>query len=107
MAGPAPDFAPLSNFCFDCNNPLTGLPGKVIYSGDPGLPKGGNIFPANHTDFAPRVNFAWVPFGDQKTVIRAGYDMIYTDALNAANYSGDGLGGSMPGWFDSTDWGGS
>jgi hypothetical protein len=97
----------MSNFCLGCLNPLTGLKGQVIYSGDPGLPKGGNIFPANHTDFAPRVNFSWVPFGDQKTVIRGGYDVIYTDIINATNFSGQAVGGSMPGWWDPTYWGGS
>jgi len=93
-----------SNFCLNCPNPLTGLNGKVIYSGDPELPKGSAVLPRNYTDFAPRVNFSWAPFGDQKTVIRGGYNMIYTDALNAMNWPGWGIGGSLPGWFVSTDW---
>jgi hypothetical protein len=29
---------PMSNFCLSCPNPLTGLPGEVVYSGSPQLP---------------------------------------------------------------------
>jgi hypothetical protein len=97
---------PASDFCYSCTNDLTGLPGKVTYSGDPQLPKGGDIFPANHTDFAPRVNFSWAPFGGQKTVIRGGYDMFYSDVVNATNYPGEGPG-YQPGWFWNTTWSGS
>jgi hypothetical protein len=39
-----------ANFCFTCQNPLTGLPGEVTY-----YP--GNILPANKGDFGPRINF--------------------------------------------------
>jgi hypothetical protein len=97
---------PASRFCFTCTNDLTGLSGKVIYTGDPQLPKGGDVFPANHTDFAPRVNFSWAPFGGQQTVIRGGYDMFYSDAVNATNYPGEGPG-YQPGWFANTTWSGS
>jgi hypothetical protein len=97
---------PLSNFCLECPNPTTGLKGKVIYEGDPQLPQGHDIFPANKNDFAPRVNFAWSPFKDQKTVVRGGYDIFYSDAVNAVNYPGEGVG-LAPGWFYSTGWNGS
>jgi hypothetical protein len=94
-------YYPMGNFCFTCLNPVTGLKGQNIYEGDPGFPKG-DILPANHTSFAPRFNFAWSPSALRKTVIRGGYDIFYSDAIenvnapgqSAANGAGWGLSGS-------------
>jgi hypothetical protein len=97
---------PLSNFCLQCPNPSTGLNGEVIYEGDPEFPKGHDILPSNKTSFAPRLNFAWAPFHGQKTVIRGGYDIFYSDVVNGSNYPGE-AGGLSPGWFYITNWNGS
>jgi hypothetical protein len=94
-------YYPMGNFCFTCLNPLTGLKGQNIYEGDPGFPKG-DILPANHTSIAPRFNFSWSPFTNRKTVIRGGYDIFYSDAIeninapgqSVVNGAGWGLGGS-------------
>ena len=96
---------PMSNFCDNCPNPTTGLPGEVVYSGDAGItPYGHDMFPANKTDFAPRFNIAWTPFHDnKKTVVRAGYDMFYSDAANAVNYPGESDTGA-PGWAYYSSW---
>jgi hypothetical protein len=93
-------YYPMSNFCFTCVNPLTGLPGQNIYEGDPGFPKG-DVFPANHTDFAPRFNFSWAP--NRKTVIRGGYDIFYTDAVEALNAPGQSVVNGA-GWGQSAAW---
>jgi hypothetical protein len=95
-------YYPMSNFCFTCLNPLTGLPGENIYEGSPGFPNG-DIFPANHTDFAPRVNFAWSPSALRKTVIRGGYDIFYTDAIENLNAPGQSVVNGA-GWGQSAAW---
>jgi hypothetical protein len=82
---------PMSNFCLDCVDPQSGLPGSMIYSGSPRLPVGASIYPANKKDFGPRLNFSWSPTRDRKTVVRGGYDMIYTNATNALNNDGQGV----------------
>jgi len=97
---------PMSNFCLSCTDPASGLKGQVIYSGSPQLPTGSNIFPANKKDFAPRINFSWNPRGDHKTVIRAGYDMYYTNATNALNNDGQGVAPG-PLWQTFNYWEGS
>jgi hypothetical protein len=97
---------PMSNFCLSCTDSASGLPGMLIYSGSPQLPTGSNIFPANKKDFAPRFSFAWSPGRDKKTVLRAGYDLIYTNATNALNNDGQGVAPG-PLWQTFNYWEGS
>lgn len=97
---------PMTNFCLGCPNSVTGLPGMLLYEGDPGLPTGGTIAPANKDDFAPRINFSWSPFSDRKTIIRGGYDLIYTNAFDSINAPGQSSN-NMPGWAQAYLWNGS
>ena len=54
-------------------NPIAPI-GAVFY-GDPGVERGG--IPVSYTHFSPRIGFAWDPFGDSKTSIRAAAGIFY------------------------------
>jgi hypothetical protein len=98
---------PESNFCLDCLNAATGLPGEMVYEGRSSLiPKDGAIAPAHLADLAPRFGFAWNPSKDKKTVIRGSYSLMYTNAINAINNIGQGI---QPGaqWQSFSNWTGS
>jgi hypothetical protein len=88
---------PMSNFCLSCANPLTGLKGEMVYWGDPEFPNGHDMAPANKNSIGPRLNFAWTPTKDRKTVIRGGFDIMYTNASNSFNNVGQGIA-SGPQW---------
>ncbi len=99
--------APESNFCLGCRNSVTGLLGKTIYEGDPEWPgHGRDIAPANKNSIGPRINFAWTPFGNNRTVIRGGYDIIYSNAFATINSPGQSAA-NAPGWNQEYDWSGS
>jgi hypothetical protein len=59
-----------------------GAPSMIISPGSVGL--GNNIQGQSKKTFAPRLGFAYRPFGNDKTVIRAGYGIFYS--LQSGNY---------------------
>ncbi|PYS51449.1 MAG: TonB-dependent receptor [Acidobacteria bacterium] len=50
-------------------------PVGALFFGDPGVERGG--IPTSYAHFSPRLGFAWDPFGDGKTSIRAAWGMFY------------------------------
>lgn len=54
----------------------------LVFPGDPGVPEGGSN--PEWKNFSPRIGFAWVPFGDTKMSVRAGYGIFYDSAPMSA-----------------------
>jgi hypothetical protein len=59
-----------------------GLTGFVALASDYGLPK--SLVNTNYDNFAPRIGFAWRPFGNNRTVVRSGYGVFYTGSRLSA-----------------------
>ncbi len=55
-------------------------PVGMVFPGDPGVPR--NIVPPDRNNFAPRVGFAWTPFGNNRTSVRGAYGVFY-ETINA------------------------
>jgi Carboxypeptidase regulatory-like domain len=52
----------------------------------------GSIYQGNHHDFAPRLGLAWDLSGHKTTVLRAGYNIIYSSMIPMQAFTGIGGG---------------
>lgn len=69
-------------------------PMGLLFPGDAGVPD--TIAPIFKGDFAPRVGFAWDPFGNSRTVIRSAYGIFYDELLNGVGMPMRGASSTLP-----------
>jgi hypothetical protein len=69
----------LSNFHYTYN-----AAGEIVINTAPTL--GGAAYQSNPHDFAPRLGFAWDPFGNGKTAIRGGIGIFYDQDLQSPRF---------------------
>jgi hypothetical protein len=75
-------------------------PTPVFGASQAGLPQTLHI--ADKTSFAPRIGFAWRPFGNDKTVIRAGYGRFIETVLGTLASAGWGISAGYTGTFTNS-----
>jgi hypothetical protein len=59
---------------------IPNAPLGMLFPGDPGVPRG--LFATDRNNFAPRIGFAWDPFGKSRTAVRGAYGIFY-DTINS------------------------
>jgi len=75
-------------------------PTPVLTASQAGLPD--TLHYSDKTSFAPRIGFAWRPFNNDKTVIRAGYGKFIEAMLGTLTGAGWGVPTSYSGVFTNT-----
>jgi Carboxypeptidase regulatory-like domain len=75
-------------------------PTPIFGASQAGLPQTLHI--ADKTSFAPRIGFAWRPFGNDKTVIRGGYGRFIEPVLGTLASAGWGISAGYTGTFTNS-----
>ncbi len=73
-SGPVERWNRHSNFDPFAMNQETGMPGVLLYAG---VTTGRKFVDPNHFDFGPRLGFAYVLTGDNKTVVRGAFGIVH------------------------------
>jgi hypothetical protein len=76
------------------------FPMPILTATQAGIPQ--NMRFSQKTDFAPRIGFAWRPFGDNKTVLRGGYGKYIQTLLGGIASLGWGLATANNGLYTNS-----
>ena len=76
------------------------LPTPILTAAQVGIPE--SLRYSQKADFAPRIGFAWRPFGNEKTVIRGGYGRFIEALLGSAILNAWAVESSDVGVFKNT-----
>lgn len=88
-----------SGFNGSALNPVSGTPGVVTFAGRDGL--GRTVYNGDWNNFAPRIGFAWRPFGNGSTVVRSGYGIFFGPPVPGSNTANSGF--EVAGNFQTPD----
>jgi hypothetical protein len=75
-------------------------PTPILGASQAGLPQ--TLHVADKTSFGPRIGFAWRPFGNDKTVVRAGYGRFIETVLGTLASAGWGIAAGYTGTFTNS-----
>ncbi|MDX2181632.1 MAG: carboxypeptidase regulatory-like domain-containing protein [Bryobacteraceae bacterium] len=80
-------------------NPVSGTFGIMVFANRDGRTR--NLYDGDYNNYAPRIGFAWKPFGSTRTVVRAGYGVFFGPPLPGSNNSAAGF--AIQGDFQTPD----
>ncbi|GAB4410241.1 MAG: hypothetical protein OHK0021_19800 [Bryobacter sp.] len=78
-----------NGFDYDQVNPVSGTPGVITFAGLNGFPD--TVYRGDYNNFAPRIGFAWRPFGNGKTVLRSAYGVFFSPSSPGSNNTSAGF----------------
>ncbi len=78
-----------NGFDYDQINPVSNTPGVITFAGLNGFPA--IVYRGDYNNFAPRLGFAWRPFGSSKTVVRSAYGLFFSPSSPGSNNTSAGF----------------
>jgi hypothetical protein len=91
----------MNGFDLRAINPVSGTPGVVKFMGTNGFRT--SPYDVDLNNFGPRLGFAWKPFSDGKTVVRAGAGVFYAHPFDRGAPTSASLGYEVSAAINSPD----